>query len=67
MGPGRPAPISGEAGGEADVEDGLFQVAQHVSMAPGRDEGLLRGVGGVGRIAQDGERSFIHGIDPSAY
>jgi hypothetical protein len=29
--------------------------------------GLLRRVGGVGPIAEDGERSSIHGIDPSAY
>jgi len=39
------------------AEPGIEQVrvAQSAAMAPGRDEGLLRGVGGVRRIAQDGE------------
>lgn len=35
-------------------------------MAPGRNEGLLRGVGGVGLVTENGERGAIHGIDPAA-
>jgi len=49
---------------EPGVEE--IRVAQRFPMAPGRDECLLRGIGSVGLGAQDGERSAVHGIDPSA-
>jgi hypothetical protein len=49
---------------EPGVEE--VRVAQVRVMAPGRDEGLVRGVGGVGGIPQDGERCAVHGIDPAA-
>ena len=35
-------------------------------MTPGRDEALLRRVGGVGLISQDRQRGSVHGIDPAA-
>ena len=49
---------------EPGVEE--VRVAKRLAVAPRRDECLLRGVGGVGLIAKNCERSAVHGIDPGA-
>jgi len=58
------------AGVQVDAaEPGVEQVgvSQLGAVAPGRDEGLLGGVGGLRVIAEDGEGCPVHGIDPAAH
>jgi hypothetical protein len=44
-----------------------IRLAQVPDLPPRGDERLLRGVAGIGLVAQDGEGQSVHGIGPGAH